>query len=286
MEFSVRLLRLIFSSAVISAFAASPALSQKSASACGSGTARLATIADIDERLELTLDSGIKVRLAGVLPAGPTAANPRLALDARDLMKAWLVGREVTMAPLAAAPDRWGRIDADVFARVDDASDPMSVAEAVVDAGLGRAYPDKSTRGCMKLLLSREHQARLSNIGMWADPAFAVLRAADRASFTGKDGDFVVVEGPVTGTGQTAARTYVNFGPIRTVDFSVTVRRQSLKALEDAGLHPLTWENQIIRVRGQLDTRFGPQIEINEPSAIEIIDAAGAPPQSRPVARR
>ena len=114
----------------------------------------------------------------------------------------------------------------------------------------------------------------------------AILRGADRSAFSGRGGETIVVEGRVTGFGETRFRTYLNFGPIRTVDFAVTFARQGLKNLETAGLQPASLEGKTLRVRGLLDTRFGPQIEIVEPAAIEILTDSAAPPQSRPLARR
>jgi hypothetical protein len=162
----------------------------------------------------------------------------------------------------------------------------MSVARAVIDAGLARAAPDAAIRPCVAELLRHEGAARREALGVWADPVFTVLRGDNRAAFTGRGGEIVVVEGLVTGVGETPARTWLNFGPIRTVDFAVTIGRQGLKNFATAGLQPRALEGKSLRVRGLLDVRFGPQIDLVEPSAVEILTQDPAPPQSRPVARR
>ena len=74
----------------------------------------------------------------------------------------------------------------------------------------------------------------------------------------------------MSGVGATASRTYVNFGPIRTVDFAATVARNNLAAFEKAGAALSGLSGKVVRVRGLLETRFGPQIELADPEAIEI----------------
>ncbi len=245
-----------------------------------------ATVVSIDERLELTLDTGARLRVAGVEPPRATPANPRLALDARDRLSAWLVGLEVRVRALSAAPDRWGRQEASVAAPAGTGGPVLSVAEALVDAGLARTLPEPSIRGCAAGLLAREQAARDAGLGLWRDPAYSILPAEDRSAFQGRGGEIVLVEGVVTGIGETRARTYVNFGEIRSVDFSLTIRRQTMKTLESAGLRPADFRGRALRVRGQLDTRFGPQIEVMEPSAIEFTGGRPVLPQSGPPAGR
>ena len=163
---------------------------------------------------------------------------------------------------------------------------PLSVADTIVDAGYARALPEPAARGCMTSLLAHESGARRAGLGIWADPAYAVLPAENRSAFSARHGETILVEGAVTGTGEAGSRLYINFGPIRTVDFAVTIRKASLKLMESAGFQIKQLEGRRLRVRGLLDTKFGPQIEISEPSAIEFVEAAAASPYSRPQAQR
>ncbi len=65
------------------------------------------------------------------------------------------------------------------------------------------------------------------------------------------------------------------FGPRQGWDFSVTIfsrNSQSFRRGLCNGLAGLI--GQTVRVRGLLDTRFGPQIEISNPDEIEVIELA------------
>ena len=277
--------------AAISFAAGAPARGQSAAAkqlrnVCATDGDLRGRVVDVDARLELTLDTGVRLRLSGIEPPRSTLDNPGLALEARDRLKSWLVGREIHFQHLSSAPDRWGRMEANVSAPEPDGGSSLSVAEALLDAGLARALPDAVSRACMPGLLRHEQAARAARRGLWTDRSYAILAAQDRDAFANRGGETIVVEGDVLGSGETRAITYLNFGPIRTVDFAVTLRRQALRLFETAGLHPRDFEGQRLRVRGQLDTRFGPQIDIADPAAIEILSDERKPPQSRPVTGR
>ena len=279
-------LRLALFTASLVAGPACVAHAQEAEKPCTAAAPQKARLVSVDERLELTLENGLRLRLSGVEPPRATPANPRLALDARDKLQALLVGREIAYAPLAQAPDRWGRMEANVLAPIGTDSPQLNLAEIIIDAGLARAQPEPGARACISLLLRREAAARAERLGLWADPAYAIIPGVNRDGFVNRGGEILVVEGLVVGFGETRFRTYLNFGPIRTVDFAVTLRPPALKLFETAGLHPRDLEGKRVRVRGQLDTRFGPQIDIVEPAAIEILNGAAKLPQSRPLARR
>ncbi len=286
----MRLLRpghLALVAAAVLTIGAPPTAAQRGAPrTCALENARTASVVAVDERLELTLDSGVRLRIAGIEPPRATQTNPALAMEARDALGNWLNGKEIQYAPLAAAPDRWGRMEANLAASSATGRESLSVAAMLLDAGLARAMPEASARACIAEFLAFESQARAAALGLWRDPAYAVLAAAQRESFVGKDGGIVVTEGIVTGIGEAGTRFYVNFGPVRTVDFAVTIGRQSAKLFEQAGLRPKEFAGQRLRVRGQLDTRFGPQIEIFEPAAVEVLKEVATSPYSRPLARR
>ncbi len=246
------------------------------AAPCGEAASHGLRVAAIDARLEITLEDGRLVRLAGVEAPRPSTSDPDRPARASAQLRGWLMRPDlrVDLELLAAVPDRWNRLPARLFAPGGDGA-PRSVAEALVEAGLARVEIDPLARPCLRSLLALEAQARRGKLGLWADPAFAIAPATDRAGLAARAGEVLLVEGRVNGVGSTASRTYVNFGPIRTVDFAVTVSRSNLAAFEKAGTALSGLAGKTLRVRGVLETAFGPQIELADPEAMEIV--AGGP---------
>jgi endonuclease YncB( thermonuclease family) len=232
----------------------------------------------VDERLELTLENGIRLKIAGVAPPRPTPGDPDLDFRARDRLAQWLVGQEILFRPLEPGPDRWGHVVAFVFA-VAPESTPEStdgpgpahlpVGEALIDAGLARYEPSVAALPCRSVLLAAEAGARASGLGLWADPYYAIIAAADRPSFAEKAGSSVIVEGRITGIASRRPRITLYFGPRQGGDFSVTILPRNSKTFEAAYSSLAGLTGQTVRVRGLLDTRFGPQIEISDPDEVE-----------------
>ena len=109
-------LAIFFSEAVV---ALAPAGGLKAADGfCPGEGATRGRVVSIDERLELTLENGIRLKIAGVDPPRPTPGDPDLDFRARDRLAQWLVGQEILFRPLEPGPDRWGRVVAFVFAFV------------------------------------------------------------------------------------------------------------------------------------------------------------------------
>jgi endonuclease YncB( thermonuclease family) len=237
-----------------------------------------ARVVSVDERLELTLENGIRLKIAGVDPPRPTPGDPDLDFRARDRLAQWLVGQEILFRPLAPGPDRWGRVVAFVFAAMPE-STPAStngpgpaqspVGEALIDAGLARYEPSAAARPCRSALLAAEAGARASGLGLWADPYYAIIAAADRLSFAEKAGSSVIVEGRITGIASRRPRITLYFGPRRGGNFSVTILPRNSKTFEAAYASLAGLTGQTVRVRGLLDTRFGPQIEVSDPDEVE-----------------
>jgi Staphylococcal nuclease homologue len=192
-----------------------------------------------------------------------------------------------TVSPARTRPGSLGRVVAFVFAF---GPGPVngSVGEALIDAGLARYEPSAAARPCRSVLLAAEAAARASGLGLWADPYYAIVAAADRLAFAEKAGSPVIVEGRVTGIASRGPRITLTFGPRQGWDFSVTILPRNSKLFEAAYARLAGLTGQIVRVRGLLDTRFGPQIELSDPDEVETAEqgedatAPGSPgPRSR-----
>jgi endonuclease YncB( thermonuclease family) len=238
-------------------------------------TAR-ATIAKIEPNLDIALADGRTLTLVGLDPPRDTPDHPRLATDAREKLAAWLDGREVAARALADKANRVGLIPARLFAappnaRPGTAGAEIGVAEAILDAGLARYRPEAAAHPCRESLLAAEAEARTAKIGLWADPAYAILPAGDRTAFAAPPTGMVLVEGTPASLGETAARFYLNFGRSR-ADFAMTLPKRGANALEKAGIKVQDLLGKRLRVRGLLDATFGPQMELTDPDQLELID--------------
>jgi endonuclease YncB( thermonuclease family) len=244
-------------------------------------------VAAVNERLELALEDGQKLKIAGIDPPRPTPEDPDLDTTSSGKLAAWLTGREILFRPLGQRLDRWGRVPAEVFAPSAEAGSAfLPVAQAILEAGLARFAPDAGVRHCRDVLLKAEAGARAAALGLWTDPYYAIMAAADHESFAEKAGTFVIVEGHVSGVDTGGFRATLSFGPRRGQDFSVTILQRNIKIFNAAGFNLASFAGQIIRVRGLLDTRFGPQIEISSPDEVEIVTTGQGEAASNLATRR
>ena len=218
--------------------------------------------------------AGEQVKLEAVAPSGDIVLAPggraRLAglvFDPRALAAMTAkVGQTLAVAELGPSPDRWGRRAVDLF-DVDGAS----LTLGLVEQGYARVRAEPDTRGCEVERLEAEKGARAANEGLWAE-AGAILDATDLPALAAQDGRFVVVVGRVRRIGATRTRLYLDFEPFR--GLSVVASRKLEPQFRRAGLDLMDLTGRKVLVRGVLDNRFGPRIEIADPAMIEPLESA------------
>ena len=127
-----------------------------------------------------------------------------------------------------------------------------------------------ANKDCAAELAAVEAEARHAKRGTWADPA-AIKNAESPGDILAGIGRFTVVEGKVLSVRQAGATTYLNFGRNWTRGFAVTISRRMVAAFEAAGLSPKSLENRRIRVRGYVEARGGPRIEVLRVGQIELL---------------
>jgi hypothetical protein len=125
-------------------------------------------------------------------------------------------------------------------------------------------------KDCASNLMAAEASARQGKRGIWADPA-AIKNAESPGDILTGIGRFTVVEGKVLSVRQAGATTYLNFGRNWTRDFAVTISRRTVPAFEAAGMSLKSLENRRIRVRGWVEARSGPRIEVLRIGQIELL---------------
>jgi hypothetical protein len=163
-------------------------------------------------------------------------------------------------------PDRYGRQDAFVFLSPSGAL----VQEQLLAQGEALVSPDVADKGCFDLLMAAEAEARIAKKGAWADPG-VIKNAESRDDILAGIGRFAVVEGKVLSVRQAGTMTYLNFGGNWTRDFAVAIPRRMIPAVESTGIAPKSLENRRVRVRGWVEARPGPRIEVLHAGQIEVL---------------
>lgn len=246
--------------------------------ACSLENATPATVALVDEDFDLLLDDGRRAALAGLEFPGSPAKDARAhRRAAHKRLSEWLTGKDVFLGAFAGAPDRWGRIPARVFAAKGEGAEAplVSVGAALLEEGLARFRPDPPAAPCAEAYLAAEAPARDGSWGLWADPEMRPVDAGAKESGAAllRRKGMVIVEGKILGVGQSAGAIYLNFGKKRVDDFSVVISRRDLAILTASGIEPPRLIGRRARVRGLIETGFGPRMAISTPAEIEILDA-------------
>jgi endonuclease YncB( thermonuclease family) len=243
---------------MLAAAAAGPAL----AAGCTfepQGEGRVAAV--IDAR-SFRLQDGREVILAGIEPA---VADKEIG-NRTSALAALVADREVTLRGEDDAPDRYGRQPA--FAFLDGAE--TSVQGLLLAQGEALVSASVANKDCASTLMAAETAARETKRGIWADPA-AIKNAESPGDILTGIGRFTVVEGKVLSVRQSGATTYLNFGRSWTRGFAVTISRRVNTALEATGFAVKSLENRRIRVRGWVEARGGPRIEVFRVGQVELL---------------
>lgn len=208
----------------------------------------------------LVLSDGREVRLSAI--------EVPLTIDAAataELAKR-TAGSNVLLSPLTPATDRYGRLAALAFETGDDKA---SIDTALIAQGLALATL-RSDTPCLSALKSAEASARRAKLGLWAK--MENIGADSPAAILAGRGGFAVVEGKVLSVRESSGTIYLNFGRRWSEDFTATILKRNERKLTAAGIIPQQLVGRTVRIRGVVEERGGPWIEITAPEQIEMAD--------------
>ena len=248
------------------------AAAARSEAVCPSAGAGPATMAAVDPRLELHLADGRRLRLVGLDPAGSTPGDPDLAGTSRAALAASLAGKQVIAQPLSDKPDRWGRLPAMAF--LEGSPTPGGLTSLAIAAGLGRYLSEPAAHACRDTFLAAETGARSASLGLWHDPYYGVLAVDDRDAFAERSATIVVAEGRLWRVEVGPFRTKLRFaapGESKRGLLVAVVLPKVVKRFEEDGVHFEALIGRTMRLRGLLDLRFGPQVELAGSDALELV---------------
>jgi len=219
------------------------------------GTGRVADVLDIRT---LRMTDGAEIRLAGIEPAPGEDSSAAAA--------ALVIGRDVTLHGDSDMPDRYGRQPALVVL----GADVPSLQFQLLAQGAVLASGTLTDRACAAELAAVEAAARHARRGIWARDGI-IKNAAIPGDILAELGRFVVAEGRIVSVREAGTTTYLNFGRRWTRDFAVTISRRMVAAFTGAGMMLKPLEKRRVRVRGWVESRGGPRIEIRHLGQIEVV---------------
>ncbi len=226
----------------------------------------------------VVLDSDTRVRLIGIqapkLPLGRNGFEAwPFAEEAKNLLEKMVLGQRVEILYGGQEMDRHGRVLGHLFVGDQAAQNQkIWVQGAMLEAGLARVYSFFDNRFCLDDLYRIEAQARADRKGIWGGDDFYAIRQGDQPKRLLERIDrYEIVEGRILNADRVGSRVYLNFGPYWKEDFTVVIERSALRLFEREGVDPLALKDALVRVRGWIDQRDGPRMEVTHPEQIEIL---------------
>ena len=251
------------------------ALLANSALACETLTmAPGGTVVEVTDGDTVVLNDGRKVRMIGTqapkLPLGRENFETwPLAPEAQAKLSALSLNKSVRLGYGGERIDRYDRALAHLF--VETADGEVWAQLYMVEEGLARVYSFPDNRACLDQLFAAEARARTERLGIWTNPYYSV-RAADRPDeLLNRVGHYELVEGRVLLADRSGSRVYLNFGRFWKEDFTAVIEAPALRLFEADGMDPTVLEGALVRIRGWVDDRDGPRIEITHPEQIEVL---------------
>ena len=233
----------------------------------------------------VVLDDNQEVRLIGALAPRSPDLNPgaqpwKAEEDATAALRALVLGRSVSLATSGRTRDRYGRTLAHLFVEQD--GERAWVQGELLTSGQARVYGLPGSYACMRELMAHERVARDATRGLWANAAYAVRSARRTRELLLRRNSYEIVGGTAVKVAVTKARTYINFGADWRSDFTAGIEARVLRANPEWAQTLAALEGKRIEVRGWIQYRNGPYIDIEDPSQIapadEVLPGRSAPP--------
>lgn len=214
----------------------------------------------------IQLDNGRTIWLAGLdFPD----LNPRkageLSIKAKAILEDFLKGQQVKIYQTKTQDlGRMNRMGHDI-AHLE--KDEIWVQGLLLELGLARVRTTQRNRDLAAAMYEKETAARLEGIGIWESEG-AILTPETAENHIGS---FQLVEGRIESVTLNKNRLYLNFGKNWRTDFTIMVAPMDRRLFTRAGIDPMQWGGQRVRVRGWLERYNGPMIKVDHPEAIELL---------------
>jgi endonuclease YncB( thermonuclease family) len=238
------------------------------------------TVARVLDAETLVLDDGTAVRLIGALAprardAGAQSGTWPPEIEAIKFLSDLVLGKTVKLAFGGRKRDRYRRSLAQVFV-VDGGKDEW-VQGALLAEGHARMYGLPESFSCAHELLAHEAEARRKRLGLWSNDVYRPMPANNPHALMRQRGKYERVIGSVVSIGRTKSTIYLNFGTDWHSDFTVRISKRVLSANPDFARVVDGLAAKTVIVRGWIERRGGPLIDLADASQIEVMPNESSP---------
>lgn len=236
------------------------------------------TVARVLDGETLILDDGSAVRLIGALAprardAGAEAGAWPPEIESVQTLSSLVLGKKVRLAFGGRQKDRYGRFLAQAFLEAGGRTE--WVQGTMLATGQARAYGVPESFACVRELLAHEAEARRKHLGLWNNGVYRPMPAEQSGALLKLRGKYERVSGGVASVSRTKSATYLNFGTDWRSDFTVRIGKAVLAANPEFARTLDALQSKTVIVRGWIERRNGPLIDIADLSQIEIVDETG-----------
>jgi endonuclease YncB( thermonuclease family) len=218
-------------------------------------------VADVLDPVTVRLDSGLMVRLAGIIPPGDVDGDAA----AMDALTGLTLGNPVRLRYGGLSRDRYQRATAQLYLI---GGPEIWLQSALISSGHAIVAGFAEDRSCLAALLAVEREARDAGAGLW-------LRRSPTDAWSGElrsgGARFELVEGEVVSIGRRERTVYLNFGHDWSTDFTVSLAVADADTIEAEGGSFDDLVGRRIRIRGWLDQWDGPWIRVDHAEQIELL---------------
>jgi len=230
-------------------------------------------VASVTRQGWLSLASGEVARLAWLDTPETVAPGRKAALDG-------LLGDAAPeiRARNGGARDRWGVLG--VVADVDVQGQCVNVQTWLLGRGLARLRPEAANEPApadLQAWRDAEKAAETAKLALWSEPAYAPLPATQPGAILRQEGRFVIVEGQVVSVNEQTGQTWLNFGSRWSEDMTVSAPARIWRMVKRSGLTAARLQGGLVRVRGIVESRGGPMIELASPAELEVAETGSRP---------
>ena len=184
------------------------------------------------------------------------------SLEASEYNRKLVEGKFVRIEFDVEKKDKYGRLLGYCF--VDD----TFVNAELIKQGYAVIYTLPPNVKYSDIFASLQKKARENEKGLWSD--FEVINHTQAYKYLN---ELKTVKGEVLSTYESNKCVYLNFGQDWQRDFTVVIFKDSLAAFEQKGINPREfYKNKVIEVTGKIKEYNGPEIIVNSPAQIEVIE--------------